>query len=569
MFFKQYYLGCLSHASYLIGDTTTGRAVVVDPQRDVDGYLLDAEQNGLTITAVIETHFHADFLSGHLELAARTDAEIIYGSAAAGRVGFPIVTLGDGDHLDLGTVDLEILETPGHTPESICVVVRPDGPDGIPDGVLTGDTLFIGDVGRPDLLSSVGVTAEELGHQLYRSLHGKLLTLPDATKVYPAHGAGSACGKNLSTETVSTIGEQRRSNYALQPMVAEDFVDVVTQGQSVAPLYFAFAANRNREARALFDEDVPVRSLSIDEVLEHRSAGAVIIDTREDLVFAQGHLRGSINIGLGGRFAEYAGEVMEPGTPIVLVTEPGTEVEARMRLARIGFDAVLGALADPIHTFLSHPEQVEQLSRLSVDELAKRIASVRDLVLIDVRNPGEVALGSVTGARAISLPSLLHALGDLDPTAPTVVFCAGGYRSAIASSLLRAHGFTDVSDLLGGYGAWSTSTIPVTLPTVEVGDLVAEPGMLCLDVREQDEWDAGHAPGAVHIPMRELPDHLEEFRRAGRIAVICRSGNRSGKVTAWLLNHGIDAANVAGGMQAWEREQLLVLDQHGATGVVI
>lgn len=569
MFFKQYYLGCLSHASYLIGDTSTGRAVVVDPQRDVDGYLFDAEQNSLRITSVIETHFHADFLSGHLELAARTDADIIYGTAAAGRVGFPIRTLGDGDHIDLGTVDLEILETPGHTPESICVVVRPDGPQGPPDGVLTGDTLFIGDVGRPDLLASVGVTAEELGHQLYRSLHDKLLALPDATKVYPAHGAGSACGKNLSTETVSTIGEQRRSNYALQPMVAEDFVDVVTQGQSVAPLYFAFAANRNREVRALLDEDLPVRSLPIHEVLEHRSAGAVIIDSRDDFVFAQGHLRGSINIGLGGRFAEYAGEVMEPGTPIVLVAEPGSEVEARMRLARIGFDAVLGALADPIAAFLAHPEQVEQLSRLSVDELAKRIASVRDLVLIDVRNPGEVALGSITGARAISLPSLLHALGDLDPSAPTVVFCAGGYRSAVASSLLRAHGFTDVSDLLGGYGAWSSSTIPVTLPTVEVGDLDTEPRMFCLDVREQDEWDAGHAPGAVHIPMRDLPDHLEEFRRAGRIAVICRSGNRSGKVTAWLLNHGIDAANVAGGMQSWEKERLPVLDLHGETGVVI
>ena len=569
MFFKQYYLGCLSHASYLIGDMTTGRAVVVDPQRDVDGYLIDAEQNGLTITAVIETHFHADFLSGHLELAARTDADIIYGAAAAGRVGFPIVTLADGEHLSLGTVDLEILETPGHTPESICVLVRPDGADGVPEGVLTGDTLFIGDVGRPDLLSSVGVTAEELGHQLYRSLHDKLLTLPDATKVYPAHGAGSACGKNLSTETVSTIGEQRRSNYALQPMVAEDFVDVVTQGQSVAPLYFAFAANRNREARALFDEDVPVAPMSLDEVLERQRAGAVIIDTRDDFVFAQGHLRGSVNIGLGGRFAEYAGEVMEPGTPIILIADPGHEIEARMRLSRIGFDAVLGALEDPIATFLAHPEHVEQLSRLSVDELAERIASVRDLVLIDVRNPGEVALGSVPGARTVSLPSLLHTLSELDPSAPTVVFCAGGYRSAIASSLLRAHGFADVSDLLGGYGAWATSTIPVTLPTVEVTELDGEPETLCLDVREDDEWNAGHAPGAVHIPMRELPDHLDEFRRAGRVAVICRSGNRSGKVAAWLLNHDIEAVNVAGGMQAWEREQLPVLDQHGATGVVI
>ena len=569
MFLKQYYLGCLSHASYLIGDESTGAAVVVDPQRDVDEYLADADARGFTITKVIETHFHADFLSGHLELAARTDADIVYGAAAAGRVGFPIETRSNGDHISLGRVDLEILETPGHTPESICIVVRPDGPDSVPEGVLTGDTLFIGDVGRPDLLASVGVTAEELGFQLYRSLHDKLLTLPDATKVYPAHGAGSACGKSLSTETVSTIGEQRRTNYALQPMVAEDFVDVVTQGQSVAPLYFAFAANRNREARALLDQDVSVKALPLETVLEHQKGGAVVIDARDDIAFAQGHLRGSIDIGLGGRFAEYAGEVMEPGTPIILVTDPGHEPEAKMRLARIGFDNVIGALAEPIATFVANPSHVEQLSRLSVDDLAERIASVKDLVLIDVRNPGEVALGSVPGARAISLPSLLHALTDLDPDAPTVVFCAGGYRSAIASSLLRSHGFSDVSDLIGGYTAWSTGNIPATLPAVDVVTASTDADALWLDVREDDEWQAGHAPAAVHVAMRDLPDHLERLRDSRRIVVICRSGNRSGKVTAWLLNHGIDAVNMIGGMQAWEAAGLPVASLDGAVGSVI
>ena len=569
MFLKQYYLGCLSHASYLIGDESTGLAVVVDPQRDVDEYLADAAEHGFTITKVIETHFHADFLSGHLELAARTDADIVYGAAAAGRVGFPIETHGNGEHISLGRVDLEILETPGHTPESICIVVRPDGPDNAPEGVLTGDTLFIGDVGRPDLLASVGVTAEELGFQLYRSLHDKLLTLPDETKVYPAHGAGSACGKNLSTETVSTIGEQRRTNYALQPMVAEDFVDVVTQGQSVAPLYFAFAANKNREARALLDQDVSVKALDLDTVLEHQRGGAVVIDTRDDLAFAQGHLRGSIDIGLGGRFAEYAGEVMEPGTPIILITDPGHEPEAKTRLARIGFDNVVGALADPLPTFLTNPDHVERLSRLSVDDLAERIASVKDLVLIDVRNPGEVALGSIPGARSVSLPSLLHALPELDPSAPTVVFCAGGYRSAIASSLLRSHGFADVSDLIGGYTAWATSAIPATLPAVEVDEAIAATDALWLDVREDDEWEAGHAPGAVHIKMRDLPEHLDEFRDGRRIIVICRSGNRSGKVTAWLLNHGIDALNMTGGMQVWERHGLPVVSANDAVGAVI
>ncbi len=569
MFLKQYYLDCLSHASYLIADESTGHAVIVDPQRDVNQYLADAEAHGFTITKVIETHFHADFLSGHLELAARTDADIVYGAAAAGRVGFPIETHSNGDRISLGSVDLEILETPGHTPESICVVVRPNGPDSTPAAVLTGDTLFIGDVGRPDLLASVGVTAEELGFQLYRSLHDKLMTLPDETKVYPAHGAGSACGKNLSTETVSTIGEQRRMNYALQPMVAEDFVDVVTQGQSVAPLYFAFAANKNRESRALLDHDVTVKGLDLATVLKHQAGGAVVIDARDDLAFSQGHLRGSINIGLGGRFAEYTGEVMEPGTPIILVTDPGHEPEAKMRLARIGFDNVIGALTEPIATFVANPQHVERLSRLSVDDLAERIASVKDLVLVDVRNPGEVALGSVPGAKHIGLPSLLRNLGDLDPNAPTVVFCAGGYRSAIASSLLCSHGFTDVSDLIGGYTAWSTGNIPATLPAVDVETAAADADALWLDVRENDEWEAGHAPAAIHIAMSDLPDRLDQLRDGRRIVVICRSGNRSGKVTAWLINHGIDAVNLTGGMQVWEREGLPVVTSADTVGAVI
>ncbi len=352
-------------------------------------------------------------------------------------------------------------------------------------------------------------------------------------------------------------------------MVAEDFVDVVTQGQSVAPLYFAFAANRNREARALLDQNVTVASLDLDTVLAHQNGGAVVIDTRDDLAFAQGHLRGSIDIGLGGRFAEYTGEVMEPGTPIILVTDPGREPEAKTRLARIGFDNVIGALADPIATFLAHPERIDQLSRLSVDELAERIASVKDLVLIDVRNPGEVALGSIPGARTIGLPSLLRSLGDLDPEAPTVVFCAGGYRSAIASSLLRSQGFTDVSDLLGGYTAWSTSTIPATLPAIDVTDAAADADALWLDVREDDEWEAGHAPGALHITMCDLPDHLDEFSNDRRIVVICRSGNRSGKVTAWLVNQGVDAVNMLGGMQAWERASLPVVTPSDSAGAVI
>ena len=476
MFFRQYYLDCLSHASYLIGDATTGRAVVVDPQRDIAGYVADAESHGLRIEKVLETHFHADFLSGHLELAERTGATIGYGSAAAGRVGFPIETYADGERIELGEVELEIRATPGHTPESISVVVYPHGIDAPPYGVLTGDTLFIGDVGRPDLLASVGVTADELARRLFHSLHHRLLTLPDDTKVYPAHGAGSACGKNLSSETVSTIGEQRRTNYALAPMSEDEFVEAVTEGQTAAPHYFAFAANRNREQRELLADDATVPVLTLAKVLAHQLDGAVVLDAREHLAFAAGHLRGSVNVGLGGRFAEYAGEVITPQTPIVLVTPLGHESEARVRLARIGFDRVLGALEHPVDTFLAYPHLVESLSRLSATALAERIRTVPDLVVLDIRNAGEVALGTIAGARHISLPTLLDSLDQLDPHAPTVVFCAGGYRSAIASSLLRAHGFTDVSDLVGGFTAWqaeqTAAVDSVAAPTVTTDPVI-------------------------------------------------------------------------------------------------
>jgi len=454
LFFRQYYLQCLSHASYLVGDRSTGKAIVVDPQRDVDQYINDAKEEGLTITSVFETHFHADFLSGHLELASKVGAEIIYGHGAFGRVDFPIRTMKHGEHFSLGSVDLELLETPGHTPESTCLVIRPEGPTSAPYGVCTGDTLFIGDVGRPDLLSSVGFTADDLAHQLYDSLHNKLMLLPDATKVYPAHGAGSSCGKNLSTETVSTIGEQRRTNYALAQMTVEQFVEAVTQGQSVAPLYFLFAATKNREAHELFADKEEITLLTLDDVLKAKSNGAVIIDSRDDMSFAAGHLRDSVNVGLSGRFAEYVGEVMEPGTPIVLVCELGTESEAKMRLARIGFDNVVGVLNDPMRVFVENPALVEQQSRLSVAAFNDRISTVSDVVLVDIRNDGEVELGSIPHARQISLPSLLKRINELDKSKPIVVFCAGGYRSSIASSLLKSHGFSDVSDLIGGYSAW-------------------------------------------------------------------------------------------------------------------
>ena len=556
MFFQQYYLECLSHASYMVGDTTTGLAAVIDPQRDIDQYVADAATNGLRIVKVIETHFHADFLSGHLELAAATGASIVFGAAAAGRIEFAAETLSNGSHISLGEVDLEILETPGHTPESISVVVRENGPTSQPHSVLTGDTLFIGDVGRPDLLASVGVTADDLARQLFESLHNKLLLLPDDTMVYPAHGAGSSCGKQLSTETVSTIGEQRRTNYALAPMVIDDFVDVVTEGQNVAPMYFPFAANRNREARPLLDDDAPLVEISAPEAVALAGTGAVIIDSRDDQSFALGHIRGSVNVGLSGRFAEYVGEVMKPGTAIVIVSDAGFEREARTRLARIGFDNVLGCISNPIQEMLQHPELVEKQSRLSVEALAERMASLRELVVIDVRNSGETVLGMLPGARNIPLPALLQTLPELDPAVPVVVNCAGGYRSSVASSLLKSHGFADVSDLIGGYDAWATSNIPSTLPVIDVVAAQVYPNALMIDVREENEWNEGHIDGAVHIPMAQLPERLSELDKKMTTIVVCRSGNRSGKVAAWLINRGYDALNMTGGMLAWTDAQL-------------
>ncbi len=465
MIFKQYYLACLSHASYLIGDEQSGRAVVVDPQRDVAQYLCDAADAGLTIERVIETHFHADFLSGHLELQNATGAVISYGSVAEESAEFAIDPLQHGQHLSLGDVEIEVRHTPGHTPESISLVVYEHADDTVPYGVLTGDTMFIGDVGRPDLLTSVGVTADELAVQLYHSTREQLLTLPDETRVFPAHGAGSACGKFLSSETSSTIGEQRRTNYALQPMSEVEFVHVVTEGQTLSPLYFAFAANRNKQAHEVLSEDAPPRQMSMTEVLAEQRRGAVVLDSRDPGVFATGHLVGSYNVGLAGRYAEYAGDVLTADQPIVLVCEPGTEVEARNRLARIGFDKVIGCLTDVVSAFLAQPGWVANASRLTTSELVERIDAVDGLQVVDVRGPGEIAAGKLAVAKEVPLPRILDRLGELDPTAPTVVYCGSGYRSMIAASVMRASGFHDVSDLIGGFGAWDAAGLPTVTDT--------------------------------------------------------------------------------------------------------
>lgn len=460
MFFRQYQLPCLSIFSYLVGDESTGRAIVVDPQRDITEYLDDAAAQGLTIERVIETHFHADFLSGHLELAAATGAVISYGDEA--KADFPIDPLAHGQRLELGDVVIEVRHTPGHTPESISLVLWEHEDDEAPWGVLTGDALFVGDVGRPDLLTSIGWTADDLARRLYRSLHDQLLTLPDTTRVYPAHGAGSACGKSMSDAVSSTIGEQRATNYALRPMNEDEFVAAVTEGQSVAPLYFAFTADSNRRIRELLDETDPPDILEIAEaarlVDEH---GAMIVDGRAPDTFASGHLRGSVNVGLDGRFAEYAGDVARPGQPIVVITDKGREAEAKVRLARIGFDRVQGAVVDVERVLAARPELAERSLRLAVADVADWRNEEPDLQIVDIRNPGETEAGILPGATLMPLARLLDRFHELDASAPTIVYCAGGYRSSIAASLLRANGFTRVGDLQGGFGAWEAAGLPI------------------------------------------------------------------------------------------------------------
>jgi DMSO/TMAO reductase YedYZ molybdopterin-dependent catalytic subunit/rhodanese-related sulfurtransferase/glyoxylase-like metal-dependent hydrolase (beta-lactamase superfamily II) len=530
----------------------------------------------LRIERVIETHIHADFLSGHLELADRTGATICYGAGA--NVDFAFEPLHDGQRLSLGEVTMEVLATPGHTPESICVLVWEHPDDPVPYGVLTGDTLFVGDVGRPVLLDSRGadLSAEALARDLYRSLWNKLLVLPDATRVYPAHGAGSACGKALSSDTTSTIGEQRRTNYALQQMSEEAFVTALTEGQPALPAYFAFDAEANRHAHPLFDE-APPEPLDLDDVLGRQAAGAVLLDPREPADFSVAHLAGAINVGLQGRFAEWAGDVLPPEQDILLVGHPGLAAEAKLRLARVGFDRVAGQLDDPASVFVSRPDLVKAGSRLTIGQLAELRGLEPNLQLVDVRSTGETAAGTLPGAIEIPLAVFAGSLDALDPEMPVVVYCASGYRSVVAASLLARTGFADVSDLLGGFSAWQAAGLPVThagdpaetrrTPSVSArtGRALVEQGAALLDVREPEEWNQGHAAGALLVPMGEIQARRDEIPADRRVVVVCRSGGRSAAVTDSLRAQGYDALNLTGGMCAWTAAGLPTVNQSPVT----
>jgi len=462
MILKQYYLGCLSHASYLIADEKTKVAAVVDPQRDIEQYLSDAKAGGYSIRYVFLTHFHADFLAGHIELRDRVGAKICLGRRAEPE--FPATLLADGDRVEFGDVRLQILETPGHTPEGISILVFDLAKDvDTPQAVLTGDTLFIGDVGRPDLLASIGVTADELADMLYDSITSKLVKLPDETLVYPAHGAGSMCGKNLSKETVSTIGEQKKFNYALQPMSREDFKTIVTAEQPEAPSYFVHDAILNRQERPNLEKTLAesLNALTLEEVLRLKNQGAQLLDVREAIDFAGAHLAGAINIGIQGKYATWCGTMLDHVRPIVVIADIGAEEESVMRLGRIGFDNVAGYLAGGMEALRERPELTARIERITAVALAEQFDGAAAPTVVDVRSEKEWAAGHISGSLNIPLNHLRERAGEIATDRPVVVHCEGGYRSAIAASALTQTGRNDVLDMVGGFKAWAASKLPV------------------------------------------------------------------------------------------------------------
>ncbi|HVE70179.1 MAG TPA: MBL fold metallo-hydrolase [Thermoanaerobaculia bacterium] len=446
MLFKQLYLGCLAQASYLIG--SNGEAAVVDPRRDVDEYIALANEHGLRIRYVLETHLHADFVSGHRELAERTGATIVISSEA--RAEFPHHPVRGGDVLPLGDLILRIIATPGHTPESISVLVERDGQ---PLKVLTGDTLFIGDVGRPDLAGGAGFSSEQMAAMLYESLHGELLRLPDDVEVWPAHGAGSLCGRNMSKETSSTIGVQRQVNYALQPMAKEDFVAMMTTDMVEAPSYFARDAGINRRGAA------PLRTsatpLAPADVARAVGEGAVVLDVRRAADFGQAHVPGSLNIGLEGQYASWAGTFVQPEWDVVLVTDGDDRVEeASMRLARVGLENAHAYVRGGMAAWRESGLQSAAVPQISVHTLQQMLDDDPRLQLVDVRRDGEYRSGRAPRAVNVPLHELPQRTGELDPSRPMAVICAGGYRSSIGTSILERAGFTSLYNVTGGTTAW-------------------------------------------------------------------------------------------------------------------
>ena len=462
MYFEQFYLGCLAHASYMLA--SEGEAIVVDPQRDVDIYLEAAAQHGVQIQHIFETHLHADFVSGHKELAERTGAKIYIGRSAGAR--FSHVDVSDGFQLRVGKLSVDVLETPGHTQESICLVVTDEEKSQKPWGVLTGDTLFLGDVGRPDLSKSL--TPVQLAGKLYDSLHEKLMTLPDHVLVYPAHGAGSLCGRNMRAERSATIGTERLTNYALQIRSREDFVRELTSKVPVRPDYFLQDAEINRDGAAALSELPQLAPIFPQQLQGLLDEGTIALDVRPGSEFATGHVPGSVNIALSGQFASWAGSLLGLSCrPVLVADTPEQIAEAQLRLARVGIEGVRGYLQGGVPAWSQAGLPVSQLEEISVQVLGERLRC-RKLHLLDVRREGEWKAGHIDRAEWLPLDDLNKSVPWADRDIPIAVHCKSGYRSAIACSLLQRAGFQNVSNVLGGFDAWQAANLPFhTEQTVE------------------------------------------------------------------------------------------------------
>lgn len=458
---KQLYTNCLSEAAYFI--TSNGEAAVIDPLRDVDTYIKMAEEQGVKIKYIFETHFHADFVSGHIELSQKTGAPIIYGPDT--EASFKIHMAKDGEEFFVGKLKIKVLHTPGHTLESSCYLLHDEA--GEPYCIFTGDTLFVGDVGRPDLFSG-NLSKEDLAAMMYDTLQNKIKPLNDNIIVYPAHGPGSSCGKNLGPDTFSTIGVQRATNYALKDMSKEDFIKAVTTGLNAPPAYFPINARINKQGSISLDEvfEQGMKALSIADFKE-KMADAWILDTRNETIFTQGFIPGSISIGLNGRFAEWAGIMLPFNQPLILVTDPGKEKETITRLARVGIDNVHGYLDGGYDAWVKAGEPIDLIIDIEPDELAMDIPHDNLLEIIDVRKPGEFDTAHVKGAINIPLDTLSDPLNVamLDDQSNLYIHCAGGYRSVIAASILKRHGYHNLRNVLGGFAKMKEQKgIPVVIP---------------------------------------------------------------------------------------------------------
>ncbi|MCC6857445.1 MAG: MBL fold metallo-hydrolase [Bryobacterales bacterium] len=457
---ERFYLGCLAHASYFI--SSRGVAAVIDPQRDVEIYLEAASRQGVRIEHIIETHLHADFISGHRELAERTGARIFMGEGSGAQ--FPHRAVRDGDRIEFGNCVLQFLQTPGHTIESVCVVMTDKGQPGRPKAVFTGDTLFVGDVGRPDL--SPNHTPRQLAGLLYRSLHEKLLALPEDAEIFPAHGAGSLCGRQMSAESSSTIGKERRSNYALQARSEEEFVRLLTESLPPRPEYFARDAELNRQGAAPLDQLAPLRGLSAGEARRLQSEGAVVIDTRPAIQFGAAHVPGAVHVALAGQYASWAARVLGLDTRLIVCAEDAEHVrESQVRLARVGIENVSGYLEDGISGWIGAGYPADSIPQIGAHDLAGLLETGRErTVVLDVREPQELAGGAIDGSIRIPLGELAGRMGEVDGSKTVVAHCKGGYRSSIATSLLRRAGFREVANLTGGFDAWKAAGLPYSLP---------------------------------------------------------------------------------------------------------